>query len=158
MAGLIFLSLFEEPVFPPEDGAGLHAVGTACGIPIAAGENCCFATQFEALFNAGAVQIAQPSVTKVGGVTEFLKVAALAQRMKVRLAPHSPYFGPGALATLHLIAVLTDAARFEYFYLQADAWLYGEFLAPKRGALAVPQAPGLGADPDPEVIRRYRAD
>jgi len=152
------LEWFEEPVFPPEDGAGLRAVGNASGIPIAAGENCCFATQFAALFDARAVQYAQPSVTKVGGVTEFRKVAALAGRRDVKLAPHSPYFGPGALATLHLIAALAEAARFEYFYLQADAGLYGELLAPRRGELQVPQAPGLGADPDPDVIRRYRAD
>jgi len=152
------LEWFEEPVFPPEDGAGLRAVGDACGIPIAAGENCCFETQFEALFDRGAVQYAQPSVTKVGGVTEFRKVAALAARRGVKLAPHSPYFGPGALATLHLIAALAAEARFEYFYLQADAWLYGELLAPRRGELTVPQGPGLGADPDPEVIRRYRVD
>ena len=152
------LEWFEEPVFPPEHGAGLRAVGEACGIPIAAGENCCFETQFEALFDCGAVQYAQPSVTKVGGVTEFRKVAALAARHGVKLAPHSPYFGPGALATLHLIAALADEARFEYLYLQADAWLYGDLLAPRRGELAVPQGPGLGADPDPEVIRRYRVD
>ncbi len=152
------LGWFEEPVFPPEDGAGLRAVGEGCGIPIAAGENCCFATQFAALFDARAVQIAQPSVTKVGGVTEFRRVAQLAAKHKVRLAPHSPYFGPGALATLHLIAALAFEERFEYFYLWADAALYGEALAPKAGALAVPQAPGLGADPDAEVLRRYRAD
>lgn len=40
----------------------------------------------------------------------------------------------------------------------ADAGLYGDLLLPKRGALQVPQAPGLGADPDAEVMRRYRAD
>ena len=152
------LEWFEEPVFPPEDGAGLRVVGEACGIPIAAGENCCFATQFAALFDANAVQYAQPSVTKVGGITEFRKVAALAAERHVHLAPHSPYFGPGALATLHLLAALAPDARFEYFYLQADAWLYGNLLAPRRGELGVPQAPGLGADPDPDVVRRYRAD
>ena len=152
------LDWFEEPVFPPEDGAGLRAVGEGCGIPIAAGENCCFATQFAALFDAGAVQYAQPSVTKVGGITEFRKVAQLATARGVKLAPHSPYFGPGALATLHLLAALTDSARFEYFYLWPDAWLYGERLAPLRGELRVPSAPGLGADPDPEVLRRFRAD
>jgi len=152
------LEWFEEPVFPPEDGAGLRAVGDACGIPIAAGENCCFATQFAALFDARAVQYAQPSVTKVGGVTEFRKVAALAARRDVKLAPHSPYFGPGALATLHLISALAEQARFEYFYLRADAGLYGDLLAPRRGELTVPPGPGLGADPDPEVVRRYRAD
>lgn len=152
------LDWFEEPVFPPEDGAGLRAVGEGCGIPIAAGENCCFATQFAALFDAGAVQYAQPSVTKLGGITEFRKVAQLAAARGVKLAPHSPYFGPGALATLHLLAALTDSARFEYFYLWPDAWLYGERLAPLRGELRVPSAPGLGADPDPEVLRRFRAD
>jgi L-alanine-DL-glutamate epimerase-like enolase superfamily enzyme len=152
------LEWFEEPVFPPEDGAGLRAVGEACGMPIAAGENCCFTTQFAALFDAGAVQYAQPSVTKVGGVTEFRKVAALAAKRGVQLAPHSPYFGPGALATLHLVAALAPQARFEYFYLQADAWLYGDLLTPRRGELGIPQGPGLGADPDPNVIRRYRVN
>jgi L-alanine-DL-glutamate epimerase-like enolase superfamily enzyme len=152
------LEWFEEPVFPPEDGAGLRAVGDASGIPIAAGENCCFATQFAALFEAQAVQYAQPSVTKVGGVTEFRRVAELAARHGVKLAPHSPYYGPGALATLHLIAALAPQARFEYFYLWADAALYGEALAPKQGELPVPQGPGLGVEPDPDVIQRYRKD
>lgn len=152
------LAWFEEPVFPPEDGAGLRAVGEACGLPIAAGENCCFATQFEALFDANAVQYAQPSVTKVGGITEFRRVAELAAARGVQLAPHSPYFGPGALATLHLIAALAPQARFEYFYLWADAALYGAALAPTRGELAVPQGPGLGVAPDPDVIERYRKD
>jgi len=152
------LEWFEEPVFPPEDGAGLRAVGDACGIPIAAGENCCFATQFSALFDCGAVQYAQPSVTKVGGITEFRKVAALAAERGVKVAPHSPYFGPGALATLQLLATLPGDARFEYFYLDADATLYGDTLRPKQGELALPTGPGLGADPDPDALRRYRLD
>jgi len=151
------LDWFEEPVFPPEDGAGLRAVGEACGIPIAAGENCCFATQFAALFDAGAVQYAQPSVTKVGGITEFRRIAALAVARGVKLAPHSPYFGPGALATLHLLAALAPDARFEYFYLQVDAGLFGDLLVPERGEIKLPQGPGLGADPDQDVVRRYRA-
>ena len=152
------LEWFEEPVFPPEDGAGLRAVGDACGIPIAAGENCCFATQFAALFDAHAVQYAQPSVTKVGGITEFRRIAALAAARGIKLAPHSPYFGPGALATLHLIAALAPDARFEYFYLQVDAGLFGDLLVPQRGELRLPQAPGLGADPDQDVVRRYRVE
>lgn len=149
-AGLEWL---EEPVFPPEDAAGLRAVGEGCGLPIAAGENCCFATQFAGLLDG--IQYAQPSVTKVGGITEFLKVAELVRERGAKLAPHSPYFGPGALATLHLLAAGADDARFEYFYLQADALPYGALLRPHCGALAVPQAPGLGADPEPEVLRRY---
>jgi len=152
------LEWFEEPVFPPEDAAGLRAVGEACGIPIAAGENCCFVSQFAALFDARAVQYAQPSVTKVGGITEFRKVAALAAARGVKVAPHSPYFGPGALATLQLLAALPAETRFEYFYLWPEAMLYGDALSPRHGALAVPQGPGLGVDPDPDVLRRYRVE
>jgi len=152
------LAWFEEPVFPPEDFGAIRAVGEACGIPIAAGENWCFATQFEQAFAARAVAFAQPSVTKVGGVSEFRKVAAAAARHGVRLAPHSPYFGPGALATLHLLAALGGDTRFEYFYLRAEAKLFGAALDPVAGELAVPSAPGLGADPDPDVMERYRAD
>ncbi len=149
---------FEEPVFPPEDFRALREVGEACALPIASGENLCFATQFDAMLAARAVQIAQPSVTKVGGVTEFLKVLALADAHNVRVAPHSPYFGPGALATLHLIAAHLPEAWFEYFWLQAEASLFGELLAPAKGMLRVPQGPGLGADPDPALLARYRAD
>ena len=147
------LEWFEEPVFPPEDVPGLRSVGQSTGMAIAAGENCCFASQFAALLDG--VQYAQPSVTKVGGVTEFLKVAKLVRERGVKLAPHSPYFGPGALATLHLLAALTADARFEYFYLWPEATLYGSALQPRGGELALPQAPGLGADPDPDVMRRY---
>ena len=152
------LAWFEEPVFPPEDFNALRMVGEGCGIPIAAGENYCFATQFEALFEARGVQIAQPSVTKVGGVTEFLKIRALAEAHNVRLAPHSPYFGPGALATLHLLAAGGEDALFEYFYCEAAATLYGATLAPVNGVVRVPEGPGLGVEPDPEVIARFRVD
>jgi D-galactarolactone cycloisomerase len=151
------LAWLEEPVFPPEDFRALRTVGEASGIPIAAGENYCFATQFAALIEARAVAFAQPSVTKVGGITEFLRVAALADEQGVPLAPHSPYFGPGALATLHLLAARDDA-RFEYFYLWPEARLFGAALDPRGGALAVPRGPGLGVDPDPDVMRRFRAD
>jgi len=147
------LAWLEEPVFPPEDFSGLRQVGEAGGISIASGENLCFATQFEALREAGAAAYAQPSVTKVGGITEFVKVLALG----MKTAPHSPYFGPGALATLHLLSASLPEARFEFYYGTCEAPLFGEHLQPRSGDLRVPQGPGLGADPDPEVLRRYRA-
>jgi L-alanine-DL-glutamate epimerase-like enolase superfamily enzyme len=152
------LHWLEEPVFPPEDFRALREIGAASGIPLASGENLCFATQFAAMLEARAVQYVQPSVTKVGGITEFLKVVALAESANVRVAAHSPYFGPGAAATLHLLAAYGEPSWFEYFYLWPDAKLYGAMLDPVEGALAVPSAPGLGADPDPQVIDRYRAD
>jgi len=149
------LQWLEEPAFPPEDYEALRAAGEAGAMPIAAGENLCFETQFQALFDAGAVTYAQPSVIKVGGITEFLKVVTLAEKYRVRIAPHSPYFGPGALATLHLLASRVPEARFEHFYLWAEATLYPGLF--EKSHLTVPDEPGLGRDPDPEVLRRYRA-
>jgi L-alanine-DL-glutamate epimerase-like enolase superfamily enzyme len=149
------LHWLEEPAFPPEDFAALRAVGEESGIPIAAGENLCFATQFKAAFDARALDYAQPSVIKVGGITEFVKVLQLATERGVKVAPHSPYFGPGALATLHLLAALVPDALFESYYLWPEASLYpGLFGA---SAVMMPEGPGLGRDPDPEVLRRYRA-
>ena len=108
------------------------------------------------MFDSGAVDWCQPSVTKVGGITEFRAVAALAEARGVALAPHSPYFGPGFLATLHLAAANPAEVPVERFFLDLQASLYGDAIDPVNGDLAVPQAPGLGRDPDPDVMREYR--
>ena len=63
----------EEPVWPPEDFATLAEVRTKGGLGVAAGENACTAYQFRQMMEAGAVSHAQPSVTKVGGITEYLR-------------------------------------------------------------------------------------
>ena len=98
------LHWLEEPIFPPEDFSALARLRAGTGVALAAGENNCTSFQFRDMFAAHAVDYAQPSVTKVGGVSEFLKVAALADAAGVSLMPHSPYFGPGFLATLQLMA------------------------------------------------------
>jgi len=111
----------EEPIFPPEDFHALATLRAETGVPLAAGENACTAFQFQEMFAAGAVDYAQPSVTKVGGVTEFRKVAALARSHGVALMPHAPYFGPGFLATLQLMTALPDSGLAEWFYLDREA-------------------------------------
>jgi len=150
------LHWLEEPIFPPEDFRSLAALRRESGIAIAAGENACTVHEFEKMFAAGAVTYAQPSVTKVGGITEFRKVAALAESKGVALMPHSPYFGPGFLATLHLTAALPIAGLVERFYLKLEASLYGDLIDPVRGKFRLPDGPGLGREPDAAVIKAYR--
>jgi L-alanine-DL-glutamate epimerase-like enolase superfamily enzyme len=146
----------EEPVWPPEDFATLAEVRKQGGLDIAAGENACTAYQFHEMMKAGAVSHAQPSVIKVGGVTEFLKVAALGDEHGVNIIPHSPYFGPGFLATLHLMSVRGEG-YIEVFYMKRAACLWrGRIDADANGDVAVPQGPGLGYEPDPDVMRQYR--
>ncbi len=149
------LHWLEEPIFPPEDFPALARLQRESGIPLAAGENACTRFQFREMFAAKAVTYAQPSVTKVGGVTEFREVAALAASAGVAVMPHSPYFGPGFLATLHLAAALPGESLVERLYVDLQASLYGALIDPTEGAYALPEGPGLGADPDPDVIREF---
>jgi len=114
------------------------------------------AADFKNMFEAGAVTYAQPSVTKVGGVSEMRKVIALAESFGVEVVPHSAYFGPGLLASLHLIAALTPEAPVERFYCDFDINPYHDAIHPKEGRIAIPQGPGLGLDPDPKVIATLR--
>jgi D-galactarolactone cycloisomerase len=95
-------------------------------------------------------------VTKVGGITEFRKVAALTEVNGVTLAPHSPYFGPGLLATLHLIGSQPQVSSVEYFCLSLEANPFGAALEPVDGEIAVPAGPGLGLEPDAAVVKDYR--
>jgi D-galactarolactone cycloisomerase len=147
----------EEPVWPPEDFEGLAEVQNGTGVPLSSGENLCTAVQFKNMIEAGAVTFVQPSVTKVGGVSEFLKVATLVQSANLELAPHSPYFGPGFVATLHLIAHTQQARWVERFYFELESPLFTHPLEFKRGQFTVPSRPGLGADMDPNVLKEYRA-
>jgi D-galactarolactone cycloisomerase len=150
------LHWLEEPIFPPEDFSAIARLREGTGVAMAAGENNCTSFQFRDMFAAGAVDYAQPSVTKVGGVTEFLKVATLADAAGVTLMPHSPYFGPGFLATLHLLAARgSPGGMIERYHMDLEASLYGDLLNPVDGGFVVPMGPGLGCDPDPDVLKTY---
>lgn len=108
------------------------------------------------MFDAGAVDYAQPSVTKIGGVTEMLRVCELARGRGVKLAPHSPYFGPGLLATVHIAAALEAQTMIEYSYCDLGASPLGDAIRVEGGEIAVPSGPGLGRDPDAGVLARYQ--
>ena len=149
------LHWLEEPVFPPDDHHGLAAVRRS-GTRTAAGENAAGLLDFKKMFDAGAVDFAQPSVTKIGGVTEMMKVIALAEAYGVALVPHCAYFGAGFLASLHIAASLVHEVPFERLYLDLEASPYAPWTEATDGRLVVPQGPGLGCDPDPAVIARYR--
>jgi L-alanine-DL-glutamate epimerase-like enolase superfamily enzyme len=151
------LTWLEEPVWPPENVAGLADVRRRGGVPTAAGENYGTVWDFRRAFEAGALDYAQPSVTKIGGVTELRKVAALAETFGVTVVPHSAYFGPGLLASIHCIAAMATETLVERFYCDFADNPLGDAIHPKNGRIAVPQGPGLGVDPDPALLQRLRA-
>jgi len=149
------LTWLEEPVWPPEDFAGLARVRREGGVPIAAGENAAGLHDFKVAFERGALDIAQPSVAKIGGITEMLKIAGLAEAMGVRLIPHCAYFGPGFLASLHLHARLAPHEPFERLFVDLEASPYHDLVLARDGRVAVPDGPGLGRDPDMDILARY---
>jgi len=151
--GLLWL---EEPIFPPEDHRTLAEIRTATGIPIATGENLCTHHQFGELIRAGGADYIQPSLTKIGGVAETMATHELAQHAGVAVAHHAPYFGPGLLATLQVLAAVPDEGWLEWLYVDREASLFRDMPVPRDGRIAIPDGPGLGLDPDPEVLARYR--
>jgi len=151
------LAWLEEPVWPPEDYRAMHAVRVQTGVPVAAGENAATPHDFSCLATDAGCEFLQPSVTKAGGITGFTQVAELAARHGAQLAPHSPYFGPGLLGTLQMAALFPEVRSVEHLYARLEAPLFGDVGVPgKDGRFLVPNGPGLGAELDPEVLRRYR--
>jgi len=149
------LTWLEEPIWPPEDFRSLARLGHLGGIPLATGENACTVYQFREMLETGAATYIQPSVVKVGGVSEWREIAALTEAYNVKMAPHSAYFGPGLLATAHLIASFPSAVSLEQFYFNLEASIFKEPLKFEKGYFHLPQGPGLGVEIDEEVLKRY---
>ncbi len=148
---------FEEPLFPPEDFAGLARLRAETGVPIAAGENACTAYEFAAMFAARAVDFAQPNVTRVGGVTELRKVLALADEHGVEVCPHAHFVGPGLLATIHLMSARKRPGLVERTGVELEASLYPpSVIDPVDGHYLPADGPGLGCEPDPAVLESCR--
>ena len=146
----------EEPINPPEDFKALSNLRRDTGVRIASGEHACTSFQFREIFEKNAVDFAQPSVTKVGGISEFRKIVVLCDLAGAQIMPHSPYFGPGFLATLQLSQTFSHPLFLERFFIEPEASLYPKgVLDPVDGRFSVPRGPGLGVDPDLNVIKTY---
>lgn len=147
------LGWLEEPIWPPDDFDGLSQL-RRIGVPLAAGENVDGDFGFVNLLESGAVDVVQPSVSKVGGITAALHVFDLAQQYRVRVVPHCFYYGAGMLATAHLVARLPDSVKMEIPWIDFEADLYPDL--PRDVNFTLSDRPGLGYQPDEQVLRDYR--
>ena len=146
----------EEPIWPPEDFASLAALKRATGVPLAMGENASGVLDFRKMVAAGATDFVQPSIVKIGGLTNLWRIATEAEQAGVTCVPHAFFFGPGYLATLHAIAAKERAAPIERLFGDIGFTAYAKTVPVVDGAVAVPDRPGLGADPEPEMIAQFR--
>ena len=145
----------EEPIWPPEDHDALAALRAEHGVALASGENLCTASGFKGIVNA--VDFVQPSVTKVGGISEYRDVQAMAAAAGKEIMPHCPYFGPGYWASAQLMATSEDG-MFEHLYIAPDAYPSGTVPLPVDGHITLPDRPGLGFEPEEAVLRRYAVE
>ncbi len=150
------LTWLEEPLFPPDDYAALAALRAATSIPIAAGENLGNILDVRRIVEAGAVDIVQPDPIKMGGVTECWKALEYARKKGVQAEPHTPWYGPGLAAGLHLIGAMPGECLVEYYFADLAASPLGEMAIPKNGRLQVPDGPGLGISVDEKIVAKYR--
>ena len=149
------LAWLEEPINPVDDYDALARLRRETHMTIAAGENIGHAAEARGAIERGALDIFQPSVTKIGGIVAMRQAIAVAQALGVQVMPHSPYFGPGLIATLHIIAADLPEAMCERFYCELEATPLGDAIAAPDGFMRVPQGPGLGIDVDESIIARY---
>jgi L-rhamnonate dehydratase len=143
---------FEEPVLA-DDIAGLAAIAKAIDIPVATGEHEYTKYGFKELIAQGGADIVQPDVGRVGGVTEWMKVAHLAHAFNLPVAPHAVQ-----LVHLHLACCTPNLKVVEYLGVaeETDKLFYTEVPEPKDGMWSpFPDRPGLGLELDPKAVERY---
>ncbi len=145
---------FEEPVMP-DDYDGFSKLEKHTSIPIAAGENEYTQYGFRDLINTGAIAILNPDAGTMGGITEFMKIAAYAQANHIDISPH----GQQQVHT-HLACAVPNAILLEFYPLQYDAMTYKIFKNPmvinRDGTVSPNAVPGAGLDPNYDEIERFR--
>ena len=143
----------EDPVWPPE---ALLAQPQFSRIVVGLGADLGSAEQLGVYAKAPAVGVVQPDICMIGGVSETRRALALLEPLGVSVAPHTPFIGPAALATLHVLAAMKEVAYFAVIEAEPHMDMYGDSgLTRWQPALSVPAGPGLGIDPDPAYLKRY---
>lgn len=151
------LKFLEEPLWPPENFPGLEELRRTTGLPVSSGENAATLMEFKHMLACGAVDFVQPSPAKMGGITALCEIFPLAAAHNIPVMTHSFYDGPGMLAALQVTAALGGPdSMIEWRWFEQEASIYGDALTTHEGWVTVPQGPGLGLDPDPDVVRTYR--
>ena len=145
---------FEEPV-APDDYEGHRRVAQATSIPIATGENEYTRYGFRDLIRYEAAAILNADAKILGGVTEFMKVAALAQAHDLDIAPHGSQD-----IHIHLVAAIANGLMLEFYRDTVDPmWgrIYRNTLSLNAdGTVSPPDSPGIGAEVNEDVLAQYR--
>ena len=146
---------FEEPLVP-DALADFVELRRRSRVPIAGGEVLARRQSFQPWLQAGAFDIVQPDVTKVGGISEERRIGWLAQENGVRFIPHGWNTAIGLAADLHLASAFPGTDLVEYLdgspfidEIAARPWTLDA-----DGMLPIPTQPGLGLELNEDAVAK----
>lgn len=147
----------EEPV-PPENVDAMLEVKRSTRTPICAGENLYLRYGFRDLIEKQAVDVIMPDLPKCCGLSEGRKIANLAEIYYIPFAPHNVCGPIGTLASCHVCASIPNFLVLEWHWLSRPYW--DDLAVVERplidnGYITLTEAPGIGAELNEEVARRY---
>ncbi len=151
------LLFFEEPTIP-EDPEGYARIRQGTSTPIAGSERLTSKHRFNDFFRAGALDVAQPDIVYIGGITEMKKVAALAEAYQVAIAPHNTKGPVGIMAAAHVMGAIPNALIQEFLAPSVIPWRNEVLKHPlviEDSCLVVPDRPGLGVEFDEEALKPH---
>jgi D-arabinonate dehydratase/D-galactarolactone cycloisomerase len=146
----------EEPL-ALEDVAGLVRLREQTGLTIVSGENLFTVHEMAELVHRGAVDVLMPNLARCGGITEALRISAVAAVSGVDIAPHGVGSAVSVAAALHLLVAVPNVRTYEFNQLP-NPLRDDLLLQPLRfddGRLRPPEGPGLGIELDQAAVDRY---
>ena len=148
----------EEP-FPAHDYLSYREAARYGRTPLAAGENHYTRFEFNRVIEDGAISILQPDLSKTGGITEALRIAALASCWKLPIHPHSSMTGLNMAASIHFLAAIENAGYFEADVsknnLFRDELVSTPYSVDKDGCVIPLEAPGIGVELDESFLAAH---
>jgi L-alanine-DL-glutamate epimerase-like enolase superfamily enzyme len=137
----------------------MREVTRAVKTPTLTGEILAPARAFHDLIAKQAIRIVAPDLSVVGGINELRKVALMADMQHILVAPHNICSPIGTMAAVHACATIPNFVGLEYHSVGVPWWQdvvqHDVDIIDGRGYVKVPEAPGLGVEPDEAVIREH---
>jgi L-alanine-DL-glutamate epimerase-like enolase superfamily enzyme len=145
---------FEEPC-PYWELEWTAKVAAALEVPVAGGEQDVDLAQWRRMIAMRAVDIVQPDICYVGGLTRALRVARIAAEAGLPCVPHSANLSLVTVFTLHMMGAIPNAGPHVEFSIEPTPWterLFSPPLEVREGRVAIPEGPGWGVTVGPEWL------
>jgi L-alanine-DL-glutamate epimerase-like enolase superfamily enzyme len=148
----------EEP-FPAHDHRSYADAAGFGSVPLAMGENTYTRFEFTRIIEDGVIQILQPDLSKAGGITEVLRIAAMASAWKLPIHPHTSITGLNMAASIHFLASIENGGYFEadvskYNPLRDQLMTKPYEIGPDGGVRPLDK-PGIGLEVDEEFLAKH---